>query len=138
MIEAVYTHGLKLLIGTAGGAGPKAHVDFLREIISDIITQRKYSLKVATIYSDVSKDTVLRKLKEGKINPCGEIPQLTVEDVTKTDAIVCQIDHEPFLTALAEEPDIIICQYSNMMCTNIRRAVERMTRPPSSRTACTS
>lgn len=108
MVEAVYTHGIKLLISTAGGAGPKAHVDFLKEIISDLITKNNYSLKVATIYSDITKETVLQKLKQGKINPCGEIPQLTEEDVHKTDQIVCQIGHEPFLKALREEPDIII------------------------------
>ncbi|KAK4684313.1 hypothetical protein P7C73_g5874, partial [Tremellales sp. Uapishka_1] len=108
MIEAVYQHGVKLLISTAGGAGPAAHVDFLKEIISDLVTERKYSLKVATIYSDVSKETVLQKLKDGKISPCGEIPQLTVQDVERSDAIVCQIGHEPFLKALQEEPDIVI------------------------------
>ena len=108
MVEAVYSHGVKLLIGTAGGAGPASHVDFLKEIISDLITKNNYALKVATIYSDVSKETVLRKLKQGKIAPCGEIPQLEAENVEKSDAIVCQIGHEPFLKALVDEPDIII------------------------------
>ena len=108
MVEAVYTHGVKLLIGTAGGAGPASHVEFLKEIISDIITKNNYSLKLATIYSDVSKETVLSKLKQGKIAPCGEIPQLKAESVELSDAIVCQIGHEPFLKALADEPDIII------------------------------
>ncbi|WRT68191.1 uncharacterized protein IL334_005166 [Kwoniella shivajii] len=108
MIDAVYTRGLKLLISSAGGAGPKAHVDFLKEIITDLINRKKYTLKVATIYTDVSKETVLQKLKDGKISPCGEIPQLKAEDVEKTDAIVAQVGHEPFLKALREDPDIII------------------------------
>jgi hypothetical protein len=108
MVDAVYQHGVKLLISTAGGAGPAAHVDLLKEIISDLINRKNYSLKVATIYSDVSKETVLRKLKQGKIHPCGEIEQLKAEDVERSDAIVCQIGHEPFLKALAEEPDIVI------------------------------
>ena len=108
MIDAVYQHGLKLMIGSAGGAGPKAHVDFLKEIVAEIITGRNYSLKVATIYTDVKKETVLRKLKEGKINPCGEIDQLKKEDVERSDQIVAQVGHEPFLKALAEDPDIII------------------------------
>jgi hypothetical protein len=68
MVDAVYQHGVKLLISTAGGAGPAAHVDFLKEIISDLINRKNYSLKVATIYSDVSKETVLRKLKQGKMS----------------------------------------------------------------------
>ena len=112
MVEAVYTHGVKLLISTAGGAGPQTHVDFLTEIISDLINRKKYSLKVATIYSDVSKETVLKKLAEGKIHPCGEIDNLRKEDVERSDAIVCQIGHEPFLKALKEEPDIIIVCFS--------------------------
>ncbi|WWC71754.1 uncharacterized protein I206_105713 [Kwoniella pini CBS 10737] len=108
MIDAVYKNGLKLLISSAGGAGPKAHVDFLKEIITDLINQKGYTLKVAAIYTDVSKETVLSKLKEGKVHPCGEIPELKIEDVEKTDAIVAQVGHEPFLKALREEPDIII------------------------------
>ena len=108
MVEAVYTHGVKLLIGTAGGAGPSSQVDFLKEVISEMIIKNNYALKVATIYSDVSKETVMSKLKAGKIAPCGEIPQLKSEDVERSDAIVCQIGHEPFLKALKEEPDIII------------------------------
>ncbi|KAI1319394.1 hypothetical protein F5Y16DRAFT_406011 [Xylariaceae sp. FL0255] len=108
MVEAVYKYGVKLLISTAGGAGPKAHVDNIKDIISDIITQRGYALRLATIYSDVTKETVTQKLKDGRIAPCGEIPQLTQEDIDKTDRIVCQIGHEPFLKTLQEEPDIII------------------------------
>ena len=112
MIDAVYHHGVKLLIGTAGGAGPKAHVDFLTEIITDLIEQKQYKLRLATIYSDVPKETLLRKLKLGQIHPCGEIPQLTAERVQDSDQIVCQIGHEPFLKALASDPDIIIVSTS--------------------------
>jgi hypothetical protein len=112
MVDAVYQHGVKLLISTAGGAGPAAHVDFLKEIITDLINRKKYALKVATIYSDVSKETVLQKLKQGKVHPCGEIEQLKAEDVERSDAIVCQIGHEPFLKSLAEEPDIVIVSSS--------------------------
>ena len=108
MIDAVYHHGVKLLISSAGGAGPKPQVDLLTEIISDLVNEKQYSLEVATIYSDVSKETVLRKLKLGQISPCGEIEQLKAEAVQNSDQIVCQIGHEPFLKALEGNPDIII------------------------------
>ncbi|ORX39539.1 hypothetical protein BD324DRAFT_606879 [Kockovaella imperatae] len=108
MIDAVYHHGVKLLISSAGGAGPKAHVDFIIEIITQLVMEKQYSLKVAAIYSDVSKETVLRKLKLGQIEPCGDIPQLVEEKIHISDQIVCQVGYEPFLKALQSEPDIIV------------------------------
>lgn len=96
------------MIGTAGGAGTRVHVDFIHDVISEIIETRGYKLNVTKIYSDVPKETVLKKLRAGRTAPCGLVPDLTEKDVERSDQIVCQIGHEPYLKALQSDPDIII------------------------------
>jgi hypothetical protein len=127
MLDACYHLGVKILIGTAGGAGSDKHVDMLADIISDMTIQRRYSFRVATIKSNISKDVIHKKLGEGKISPCGPVPPLDANEITRADAgkallqfhdvrlkflntVVAQMGPEPFVKVLeeVEEPDIII------------------------------
>jgi hypothetical protein len=86
MLDACYHLRVKLLIGTAGGAGSDKHVDILTDIIAGITAERKYSFRVATIKSNVSKDVIQKKLGEGKISPCGPVPPLDIKEVLRADA----------------------------------------------------
>ena len=60
------------IIGTAGGAGSKEHVAWLVDIIKEIAEEQELSFKMGVIYSDVDKDYVLKKLKDGKIIPMSD------------------------------------------------------------------
>jgi hypothetical protein len=86
MLDACYHLGIKLLIGTAGGAGSDKHVDMLTDIIADMSARRKYSFRVATIKSNISKDVIKKKLGEGKVSPCGPVPPLDIKEVFRADA----------------------------------------------------
>ncbi len=96
------------IIGTAGGAGSDAHVEWLLDIIREIAKEKNLSFKLGVIYSDVTKDYVLKKLEEGKIvdmSPEFPLDKASVENSAK---IVSQIGIAPVIRLLEEKVDIIV------------------------------
>jgi len=101
---------IPLLIGSAGGDGTNAHVDYITNMIVDILKGMNIRKNIVKIYSDIDKELVLDKLQNGKIQSCSSSPELTAEDVTDSVNIVAQMGAEPILKALQDYPaaDIIV------------------------------
>ena len=96
------------IIGTAGGAGSKKHVEWLKEILFEVAKEKALNFKLGTVYSDVSKEYVLEKLESGKIiNMSDEMP-LTKEEVSESTTIVSQIGIAPIIELLKQKADVII------------------------------
>ena len=106
MLEAAATRKIPLLIGSAGGTGTNAQVDFMMGLVREIAAAKGHRFKAAAIYADVPKDLVKRRLAEGRIGPCGPVPPLTEADVDDAVNIVAQMGVEPFSKALEEAPDL--------------------------------
>jgi hypothetical protein len=79
-------------------------------MIKEIIKENGYrSMKIISIYSEISKDLVRQKSKDKLISPCGSgIPALTESDIDYTNKIVAQMGLEPYLKAMQENPDFDI------------------------------
>src|SRR5262245_30695196 len=58
LIKAAHSANIPLIVGSAGGAGSRAHVDWTVEIVKDVFNELGLKKKVAWIYSDISKDRV--------------------------------------------------------------------------------
>lgn len=99
---------IPLLIGSVGGDGTNAHVDYIADMISDILKTMNVHKKIIKIYSDIDKKLVLQKLQNKKIQPCSSSPELTGKDVEESVRIVAQMGAEPILKALQEYPDVDI------------------------------
>lgn len=108
MLEACFYRKIKLLIGSAGGDGSNRHVDEMLEIVREIADAHNFSLKIATITTDISRETIRTRISKGQVHPCGPLADLTLEDVDKAVDIVGQMGAEPWLAALQHDPDIII------------------------------
>ena len=102
-------HKAPFIIGTAGGAGSRAHVEWLREIILEIAKEQGLSFKLGVVYSDVSKEYVLEKLRAGKVYNMSPHMPLTEKDVLSSTRIVSQIGIDPMITLLEEKADVIVC-----------------------------
>lgn len=99
-----------IIIGSAGGAGAKPHVDWTIEIIQEILAENKLQAKMAVIWADFSSEEIIHANRTGKIRPLSaNIPALTDEVIEETGTIVAQMGHEPIVEALENECDIIIC-----------------------------
>ena len=96
------------IIGTAGGAGSEAHVEWLKDIIYEIAAELGLHFKLGTIYSDVTKEYVLQKLEEGKIKDLSNRFPLTRKDVEESERIVSQVGIAPFIKLLSDGVDVIV------------------------------
>ncbi|KAK4934342.1 hypothetical protein LTR10_024366 [Elasticomyces elasticus] len=110
LVKACHTHGVRCLIGSAGGSGSNASVDMSTQLIKEITEQNGYRpMKVISIYAEISKDHALQKLEDGLVSPCGQgVPKLIDSDIHSATKIVAQMGLEPYLKAMNENPDFDI------------------------------
>ena len=99
---------IPLVIGSAGGAGSKEHVEFVYNIIKTIAEDKGLKFKLAVIYSDVSKEYLKDKYRKGKIMNMG--PQLSIgeREIEESVRLVSQIGVESFIKALDMDADVIL------------------------------
>lgn len=113
-LEVIITNGtvnkIPIIIGSAGGAGAKKHVDWTLDIIDQICEEHTISAKVAVIWGDIPNDMVMMANDLGKVIPLSpNIKPLTNETIRETNGIVAQMGHEPILEALENGADLIVC-----------------------------
>ena len=111
-IELALVYALRkkipFIIGSAGGAGGKIHVEWVKNIIREIAEEKNLRFKMAVIQSEVTKGYVKEKLKAGKIRDMGPGLPLTEEVIDRCDRIVTQIGVDPFIAALESGADLIL------------------------------
>lgn len=98
-----------LIIGSAGTAGAKTHLEWFLNILQEINIENDYHYKLAVIYSDQEKTFLKNKLREGKIKPLNEaVPKLTEQDIDDSVNIVGQMGLDPIMEALKMKADVIV------------------------------
>ena len=102
-------HHAPFIIGTAGGAGSAAHVQWLREILLEIAAEQQLHFKLGTVFCDVSKEYVLEKLESGKLVNMSDTFPISRETVLESTRIVSQIGIAPVLALLEQKADVILC-----------------------------
>lgn len=107
-LPAAVERKIPFIIGSAGGAGGNVHVDKIKEILKEVAEENNLAIKVAVIYSEVSREYVRKKFKEDKIIPFNTSLNLTEKDIDETVRFVSQIGIDPFIEALDEGVDVIL------------------------------
>lgn len=102
-------HKAPFIIGTAGGAGSKTHVEWLKEILLEISKEKGLSFKLAVVYSDVSKDYMLEKLSSGKVKNMSDFFPIDKNAIEESSTIVSQIGVAPIIEMLKKDVDVILC-----------------------------
>ena len=108
ILKGAYSLKIPVLMGSAGGAGAKPHLEWLLDIIDEVISEEHITFKKAIIYSDVSKNLLLKKLREEKVSATTVEPSLTEEAITESENLVAQVGTEPFIEALNRGANLII------------------------------
>lgn len=110
MFEKGVKHDVPVIIGSAGGAGARPHVEATLDIINEIIADNNYHLKVAVIWADFPKEDIREALHQNRIQPLSKnIAVLTEEFIEQTHSIVAQMGHEPIVEALKDGANVIVC-----------------------------
>lgn len=104
-----------MIIGSASDTGTDRGINLYAEIIRDVA--KRHSLqpfKLACIYSSVSKEEVKRRLLAGdRVEGLDGRPDLTLDELERTDNIVAVMGVEPIIEALDAGADVIICGRSS-------------------------
>jgi hypothetical protein len=113
IVEAARAKKIPLIVGSAGGAGGRANVDWTRDILLEIARELGLKFRLAVIYSDQKKDYLRRKLKEGKIRELGGIDPLDAGTIDRSTNIVGMMGSEPIMAALDDGADIVLAGRSS-------------------------
>lgn len=107
LLSAVPRH-VPVVVGTGGGSGARTHLEWCRDIVMEIARENGLSFRLGIVYADIERDIVARALTEGRMEPAGGAPPLTMEDVDNSINIVAQMGMEPIIKAHEENCDVII------------------------------
>lgn len=108
LIQAAHDAGIPLIVGSAGGSGSKAHVDWAVDIARAVIRKLGLQKNLAWIYSDIPRDRVKQAIRRGDVKDFEAGYDLTERDIDDSVNLVAQMGHEPICKALDQGADIII------------------------------
>jgi hypothetical protein len=108
LIVAARLAKIPLIVGSAGGAGCRKHVDWTIDIVREIARERDLHFKLAWIYADVSHKRAKASLAAGEVADFEAGYELTSADVESSVALVAQMGHEPICSALEQGADVIV------------------------------
>jgi len=99
---------IPFVIGSAGFAGAKPNVDLTLDVVRRICKEEDLHFKLGVIRSDVDKQTVIRALERGEIEPMPGAPALTRELIEESSHIVGQIGTDPYIAAFEMGAQVVI------------------------------
>lgn len=107
MLRAARQLGIPVLIGSVGTAGGDAQVDWMMEIVGEIVAEHGWSLNVAVIRSEQDTSFLQGLLREGRVRPLNPAPPVDAE-VLGRSRVVGMMGVEPLQAAIAAGADVVI------------------------------
>jgi hypothetical protein len=101
------------IVGSAGSAGADIHVDRIAGIARQIARDEGLSFKLAVVYSQQDPEYLVGKLREGRITPLRNAPAISEARLRGSSRIVGMAGIEPFIEALDNGADVVICGRSS-------------------------
>lgn len=112
LLKLAHAFHVPLIFSSAGSDGSDEHLQEILDIIEDLAREDgndAYSFKTVGIFSGIDKSLIKERLKAGAISGCGAcVPPLTEEDIDASVRVVAQMGPEPFIDAMAANPDFDI------------------------------
>jgi hypothetical protein len=112
VLGAARRHGIPLLIGSAGTAGARPHLEATLNMVREVAQAQGLSLRLALIESDVAPEVLTRALAEGRLHPLdegdGPLPLPSADAIRACTHRVAQCGTETFIRALTPEVDVVL------------------------------
>ena len=108
MLVAARAAGIPVVVTSCGTSGTDSGVDWVAGIAREIAADEGLSFKLARLYSELSRETVLERLDAGRIAPLEPAAPLTAETVEGCSHIVGLMGHQPITDALAAGADLVL------------------------------
>jgi hypothetical protein len=101
-------HKIPLVIGSAGSAGAKPHLDKTLALVREIARDEGLKFRMGVLRADVDKRVLKTALKTNDVKSIDDMPALNDQEVDAAANIVGQMGMSAFQRALAEGVDIVI------------------------------
>jgi len=108
LLEARNTLGVPLIIGSCGTCGSDAMVDFYKDVCLEIAKECALAFKLAVIYSEQSRETVLEYFRANRVQPLRPILPLDEPTIASCEHIVGVIGIEPIVEAIRQGAEVIL------------------------------
>ena len=108
VLRAARRLDVPLIVGSAGSAGARPHLDQTLEIIREIAREDGLSFRIAAVAADVPRAELNRAIAAGRVQPMDTMPALTEADVSAASHIVGQLGLEAFRRALEADVDVVV------------------------------
>jgi len=118
MLLAARRLGVPMIVGSASDSGTDRGVNQYAEIIRGLAQRHELApFTLATIYSEVSRDEVARRLRHGtRIAGLDGRADLAPDVLARTDRLVAVMGVEPLIRALDQGADVVIAGRSSDSC----------------------
>jgi hypothetical protein len=108
MLRAAREAGVPMIVGNAGTAGARPHIEWMRDILLEVAAEDKLKFRLAVISSEVDAAFVHERLARGAITPLAGVPELTGERIDACKHMVAQMGVEPYLRALDAGAQVVL------------------------------
>jgi hypothetical protein len=108
MLMAGRARGIPVLVGSAGGAGARPHLDWTVDIVREIAREEGLTGRLAVIPADINRATLLAGLDDGDLVPLPPGGPATTEDIEASTHVVAQMGEEPLIAALEAGADVVV------------------------------
>ena len=108
ILAAGRARNIPVLVGSAGGAGARPHLDWTVEIVGEIAREEGLTGRLAVIPADIAKATVLAGLDAGELVALPPGDAAGRADVAASTHVVAQMGEEPLIAALEAGADVVI------------------------------
>ncbi len=102
-----------LIIGSAGGSGADANLEWTLGILREVCREQGLHFRMAVIHASQNKEYLKRKLAEGKIHPLANAPKYTAEVIDRSINIVGMMGTEPMIRAIEQGADVVVAGRSS-------------------------
>jgi hypothetical protein len=108
MLNAAVKNGIKMVIGTCGGAGGRPHLELVARLAREIAAEDGLTFRMAVIHAEQEAATIKERLQARRIRALGRMAELTEDTVDRASRIVGMMGPEPFMKALEDGADVIL------------------------------
>lgn len=104
---------IPVIVGSCGTSGNNIGVDSMRQIVLDIAKEEGMSFRLATIRSEQQSPYLTQKLRDGKMRPLTNAPEISEASIKRSTHIVGMMGHEPIAKALDDGADVVLAGRSS-------------------------
>lgn len=107
-LQAACAASIPLIIGSAGGAGARPHLEATVALVRALAREAGLRLRLARIEADIPHQEVLRALADGRIEQQGPAGELTPAAVCSCTHLVGQMGTGPIIRALEGGAQVVV------------------------------